>query len=119
MELQGNLCAKEELGNRSNGPVQVKEIDQLTVSEFLELKKDVNAIYGEGEFKKAMGLNIEKINPSPVTSFKDILKGTKNVNKNSTGINLTEVVDISVPLKSIANPKIEGGNVVVEVDDED
>lgn len=121
------------------GKFAKKNLLDLSLMEILELKAMITRAYGEGIFDRVIGeeiaellqfvdkgesqLSLSKVkdeqrNPavSRTKTFAEILSNHKG-----SGVDTKHrmIDENAVPLKPLYNPKMVGGNVVVEVDDDD
>lgn len=89
-----------------------------TLKELTDMKGIVDEVYGTGCFynvakSKIIGLFDEREDITVIGGEKKLFAGAVDKVKSNM------VDDDTVPLKPIANPRVEGGNIVVVVDDED
>lgn len=100
----------------------------MTLAELIELKESVDAVYGDGTFDTVAGDDIASItslvrkqmeaksdeHKLKAKSFKDAVVGGGTKEK----IDLyTQHKTEGIPLKYLAMPRIEGGNIVVEANE--
>lgn len=111
----------------------MKKLEELTITEFLMMKEDIEDVYGEGTFAQSIQKDIASIlglfemdlpvrnktqSTDPVVqNKKSFAEALLNVNPKNPKTRKAEVQ--YVPFKPILNPTMAGGNIIVEVDEEE
>lgn len=125
-----------EKTQEESGTEQSKKLEDFTIAELLNMKEDIEEEYGKGVFEKQIYPNIarlfghSKLKNDQVPLTKEKMNSEWSAaglqgNKTFAEVPLdgtardSKTLDDCVPLKPISAPRMAGGNVVIEIDEEE